>query len=135
MKNALKELLNALDKLLADGHEEISDTVVREALHGVVFRALVQRDANEELPSEFGMFTPGGNKRLRVVLSKFLDHPEVAKAKKLPTRQARLSAFQDDEVESDEGNSYDDYFGYNDGSVVPSRLPAAIPKPVKPKRR
>jgi hypothetical protein len=114
MKTALKQLLNALDKIVDDGQEELMDTDVRERMHDAVYKTLVDPQPDYQLPAEFGMFSPEGNAQVRAALSKFLAHPEVAQAKKLPTPKARLDAFQDIDVESAGGNTYDEYFGYND---------------------
>ena len=114
MKKALKQLLNALDKLVEGGHDEVMDTDVRERMHDAVYKTLVEPQPDYLLPDEFGMFSPEGNKKVSTVLAKFFAHSDVAEAKKLPTPKARLDAFQDVEVESAEGNTYDEYFGYND---------------------
>jgi hypothetical protein len=114
MKKALKQLINALDKLAEDGHDEVMDTDVREQMHDAVYKTLVEPQPDYQLPDEFGMFSPEGNKKVKTILTKFFAHPELIEAQKLPSSKARLDAFQDDEVESAEGNTYDEYFGYND---------------------
>ena len=114
MKKALKQLLNSLDKLAEGGHDEVMDTDVRERMHDAVYKTLVEPQPDYQLPDEFGMFSPEGNKKVKAILIKFFAHPEFADAKTLPTPKARLDAFQDVEVESAEGNTYDEYFGYND---------------------
>jgi hypothetical protein len=114
LKKALRLLLNALDKLAEDGHEEVTDTDVREQMHDAVYKTLVEPVAGYHLPGEFGMFTPEGNLRVRAILAKFLTHSEVVATNYFPTPKERLDAFQDVEVESADGSTYDDYFGYND---------------------
>ena len=114
MKKALKQLLNSLDKLAQGDHDEVLDTEVREPMHDVVYKTLVEPVAGYELPEEFGMFSAEGNAKVSEILAKFIAHPEFTAAKKLPTPKERLSSFQDSDVESNEGNSYDEYFGYND---------------------
>jgi hypothetical protein len=114
MKTALKQLIIALDKVFEE-HEEVGDTAVREFMYDAVRKSFIVPQAGYELPKEFGMFSKEGNLRVRTVLKKFLAHPEVAAAaKKLKTPKERLDAFQDVEVESPEGNTYDEYFGYAD---------------------
>ena len=114
MKKALKQMLDALDKLVDGGDDEVMDTAVRERMHDAVYKTLVEPQPDYQVPDEFGMFSPEGNKKVKAILTRFFAHPEFAEAKKLPTPQARLDAFQDVEVESAEGNSYDEYFGYTD---------------------
>jgi hypothetical protein len=61
------------------------------------------------------MFSDEGNALVKAALSRFLTHPDlVAATKNLKTPRERLDAFQDLEVESSEGNNYDEYFGYAD---------------------
>ena len=114
MKTALKELLDALDELADDENFcEVQDTEVREQLHDAVYRTLVEPEPGF-VQEEFGMLDPAGDERLKSILAKFFAHPEFAAARQLPTPKARLDAFQDHTVLSSTGNSYDEYFGYND---------------------
>jgi hypothetical protein len=112
MKKALKQLINALDKIFED-HEEVGDTAVREFMYAAVHQSFIDPKPGYELPTEFGMFSEEGDRKVRAALKKFLTHPEVAEAAiKLKIPKERLDAFQDDDVESSEGNKYDEYFGY-----------------------
>jgi len=46
-------------------------------------------------------------------MQQLLAHPDVAAASRsLKTPEARLAAFQDTDVESSQGYTYDEYFGY-----------------------
>lgn len=114
MKNALKQMLDALDELSADENFcEVQDTEVRELLHDAVYRTLVEPDPDFQ-PEEFGMLDPEGDNLVKAILMKFFAHPEFKAAQKLPTPKERLEAFQDADVESSAGTSFDEYFGYND---------------------
>jgi hypothetical protein len=114
MKKALKQLINALDRVFAE-HEEVGDTAVRQFMYDAVHKSFIVPQPGYELPVEFGMFSEEGNKKVRAALSKFLMHPEVkAAATRLKTPIERLDSFQDIDVESSEGNAYDEYFGYAD---------------------
>ena len=112
MKKALKALLNALDKVSED-HQEIFDTDVREQMRDTIEKALLAPVAGYVLPDEFGMFEPQGNARVKAVLAKFIAAAKLESAA-LKTREDRLRAFQDIDVETRDGNGYDDYFGYDD---------------------
>lgn len=114
MKKALKQLLDNLDAIVEEGHDELLDTDVREQMADAVHQTLVDPQEDYELPDTFGMFSDEGNAMVKTALEKFLSHAEVAAAKKIPTAAARLDAFQDIDVESTEGNTYDEYFGYDD---------------------
>jgi hypothetical protein len=112
MKKALKQLINALDKVFEE-HEEVGDTAVREFMYDAVHKSLIVPQPGYELPDDFGMFSEEGNRKVRAALKKFFAHPEVAAAPtRLKTPKERLDAFQDGDVESSEGNMYDEYFGY-----------------------
>ena len=112
MKKALRQLINALDKIFEE-HEEVGDTAVREEMYDAVHKSFIVPQAGYKLPAKFGMFSVEGDKLVRTALQKFLAHPDVAAASKsLKTPEARLAAFQDMDVESSEGNIYDEYFGY-----------------------
>ncbi len=113
MKNALKQLLNSLDQLTEEGHDEVQDTDVREHMAEAVHNLLVEPKPDYELPDEFGMFSPEGNQKVKAILARFFADPEVSKAKSLPTPKQRLAAFQDVKVQSSAGNCYDEYFGYD----------------------
>src|SRR5437868_14241839 len=114
MKKALKQLINALDKVFEE-HEEVGDTAVRQFMYDAVHKSFVVPQSGYKLPDDFGMFSEEGNQKVRAALKKFLTHPEVAAALKgLKAPRERLDAFQDCDVESSEGNTIAEYFGYAD---------------------
>jgi hypothetical protein len=114
MKKALKELINALDKVF-EQHEEVADTDVREQMYDAVHKTFIVPQTGYTLPAKFGMFSDEGNDLVKAALEQFLSHPQVkAAAKKLDTPIERLDAFQDIDVVSDAGNTHDEYFGYAD---------------------
>jgi hypothetical protein len=114
MKQALKQLLNALDRIY-ENNEELGDTAVREQMYEAVYKSFIDPQAGYALPEEFGMFSAAANKKVKAALEKFLAHPQViVAAKELKTPKERLDAFQDADVESSEGNIYEEYFGAAD---------------------
>jgi hypothetical protein len=111
MKNALKALLDDLDRVY-ESHEEVGDTAVREALADAISQAFITPRAGYVLPSSFEMFSKQGDAQVRAALARFLSHAEtVAAAKALSTPEHRLAAFQDVDVRSSAGRTYDEYFG------------------------
>jgi hypothetical protein len=111
MPKALKQLINALDKVFAE-HKEVGDTDVREQMYYAVHKGFIAPRHGYALPAKFGMFSDEGDKKVRAALQKFLAHPEVAAASRsLKTPEARLAVFQNTDVESSAGNTYDEYFG------------------------
>lgn len=112
MKKALKILLDALEAVFEE-HEEVGDTDVKQSMYEAVHAGFIVPQPGYILPTEFRMFSGEGNKKVRAALQDFLKQPDVlAASKSLKTAEARLAAFQDGEVESREGNTYDFYFGY-----------------------
>ena len=112
MKKALKQLINALDKIF-EQHEEVGDTAVREQMYDAIHKTFIVPQPGYMLPAKFGMFSEEADRMVRDALQKFLTHPDVAAAvQSLKTPEARLAAFQDGNVKSSEGNTSDEYFGY-----------------------
>lgn len=112
MKNALLALLNNLENVEAE-HPEINDTAVREELHAAIFGAFIEPKPGYELPTGYAMFSDEADAQIRTALAAFLTHPEViAAASQLQTSAERLAAFQNDDLESSNGNYTGDYFGW-----------------------
>jgi len=113
MKKSLKALLNALDKI-AEEFDEVADTDVREDMRDAVESALLEPVPGYRLPDEFAMFEPRGNAKVKAALAKFIETAKAeCEAAGLKTRADRLRAFQDIDVESRDGNAYDEYFGHD----------------------
>jgi len=111
IEKPLKTLLTRLDNIMAK-HKELGDTDVREQLHEVIQNAFVQLQTDYVLPKGFGMFTKTGNKRVHSALVAFLRKAtELILKSGLDSNQLRLAAFQDAEVTSENGSTYDEYFG------------------------
>ena len=114
IKIALKELLDNLDEV-ANKHTEIKDTMTRELLSDTISDYFVHDSATDNLPSDnyYAMFSDEGNDAVYQALIQFLTHPEVVAAREqLSTPEERLVVFQDDEVQSNDGTTYDWYFGW-----------------------
>ena len=113
MKSALVQLVEALSEIEKE-NDEVSDTDVREQMYEAVHKGFIAPEAGFQLPDEFGMFSPEGNQAIKEALAQFLNHAEVKTAtQQLATPQARLNAFQDP-VETEEGLTQEDYFGYSE---------------------
>ncbi len=114
MEKALNKLLNDLE-FIATTHREVLDTYVREKMFEAIHDCFIKPKADYELPVAFGMFTEDGNHKVYLALRNFLTHPEVMKAAQtLSTPASRLAAFQNMNVLSKGGNTFDEYFGYAD---------------------
>ena len=115
MKKALSSLLNQID-LIANEYDEVSDTYVRDHMRDSITRTLLKPEPGYSLPNEFGMFSAEGNAKVKSALSLFIDEAKIeVVGLDLLTPEARLDAFQDIEIQSQQGNTYDEYFGHADG--------------------
>jgi hypothetical protein len=102
-----------MDKI-AEEFEEVTDTDVREQMRDAIEKSLLDPVPGYTLPDEFGMFEPRGNAKVKAALAKFVAAAKAeAEAAGLKNRADRLRAFQDIKVESRDGNTYDQYFGYD----------------------
>ena len=114
MKTLLKELLNNLESL-AEENEEIFDTDCREQIHDVIFSGFVKPADDFKLPDEFGLFSEDGNSDLKKILGEFLKKANtLAEEQGITKFRDRLDAVQDVEVETDEGNTPDEFMGWID---------------------
>jgi len=77
VKQALKQLLNALDEI-SKTHAEVSDAANREAMTKAIYQGFVLRKDSYKLPARFGMLSPEGNRLVREALAAFLAHPDGA---------------------------------------------------------
>lgn len=112
IKKALRQFLSSLDRIF-EKHEEVGDTDVREKMYEAVLMGFIKPRSGYKLPRRFGMFSDRGDDLVHAAIQKFLSHPEVVVARKsLKTPEARLNAFQDNDVESPEGTACFEYFGY-----------------------
>jgi len=112
MEQVLKGLLNKLD-LISEDSPEILDSDVRQQLSNALFNCYIDPVADYDLPDDFGLFTDEGNQKVRTALRSFVDEAiPIAIQLKLITPDDKLGEFQNDDVESNIGSVYDEYFGY-----------------------
>jgi hypothetical protein len=115
VEQLLKALLEDLDAIMEE-HEDIGDTDVSIQMTRAVHDGFVSPIGGFVLPNRFGMYTREGDRKVRAALQRFLKKAtKVAQAEGLDTPEARLAAFQNMDVwsEDEEGGScYNDYFGH-----------------------
>ncbi len=81
-----------------------------------IFQGLLKPSDNYNTPDDFGMFSDDANRQIKAALIRFLSAVESKIGDPgIKTPEERLNAFQDEDVESDDGMFYDDYFGYAEG--------------------
>ncbi|MDR1141258.1 MAG: immunity 26/phosphotriesterase HocA family protein [Planctomycetaceae bacterium] len=115
IKKPLQRILNRLDTI-AQSHGEVTDTDVRDVLHSVVWEGFIDMKKNYSLPDNFAMFSKSGNKKVRTAIEKFLESVRTLSSEipALKDKESRFEAFQDIEIQSKEGSTYDEYFGDSD---------------------
>ena len=110
-KQALKELLDEIERI-GRRHDELYDTIVREQMAEAILRAFVFDEPDYELPRQFGMESRRADAAIRRALERYID-----KARRLARRHGlrdpaqRLRVFEDLEVTSRGGETYDEFFG------------------------
>jgi AcrR family transcriptional regulator len=112
MHAILRRLLDRLDAI-AEQHEEVGDTDVREAMSVTVFDGFLRPVPGFELTDRYAMFSDEGDQLVHQALAEFLPavNQHAAEAG-LTSFHQRLSAFQDGELQSTAGSYFDDYFGW-----------------------
>ena len=111
LKTALTQLLFALDRV-QDEHGEVCDTVVRDVLRRVITDAFVLPKPSFVMPTAFGLFSADGNAKVRAALEHFLSSPEVQTTRATLTAEQRLAAFEDGDVRTNKGHTYDCFFSH-----------------------
>ena len=113
MKTVLGKLLERLEAV-AEDHEEIFDTEVRERMGAACMEGFVRRSADFRLPRRFGLMHAAADARIHEALADFLSAAkEAAASGGLDTFHRRLAAFQDGAVVTDAGNDYEEFFGHS----------------------
>ena len=129
MEKVLAELLRRL-AAIEDAHAEVGDTEVRERLDDAVHHGFLIPTPGYQLPDEFAMYSPEGDRAVRGALAWFLPAATAAAAAEgLDTFHKRLAAFQNLEVTvGPDEVCYNDFFGWADpqrydesGNVIPRR--------------
>jgi hypothetical protein len=129
VEKVLAELLRRL-VAIEDAHAEVGDTAVRERLDDAVHHGFLIPTPGYQLPDEFAMYSPEGDRAVRGALVWFLPAATAAAAAEgLDTFHKRLAAFQNlEETVSPDQVCYNDFFGWADpqrydesGKVIPRR--------------
>jgi hypothetical protein len=122
MEQVLAELLANLAAVEKE-HRELSDTEVEEQTTDAVHHGFLIPTEGYELPEEFGMYSPEGDRAVRAALAAFLPAARAAaEAEGLTTFHQRLAAFQSFGVEvGPDWVCYNDFFRY----ANPERYDAA----------
>jgi hypothetical protein len=112
MDNGLRKLLERLAHI-AEAHEEVYDSDVREAMRDAVFHGFLKRVPNFQMPATFETFRAEADQLVRDALVEYINEANSrADALGLGFR-ARYAAFQDEDVTvGPQQLNYGDFFGY-----------------------
>ena len=111
---AVAQLFEDLDRI-AEEHEELTDTDVREAIHLTLNYYFVWGKPRDRFPVSFYMFSADGDQLIGGALRRFLDAAEASRElSALPVGQARLDALQDSRIRTQSGRQYDEFMGHLD---------------------
>jgi hypothetical protein len=112
VQEILLKLLRRLEPI-AQQHEEIGDTESRDAMRRAVFRSFLRPEPGYELPDDLGLFDDDANREVKEAIAEYISAARVlAPSLGLTTFQHRLAAFQDCSVVTQDGTTYDDFFGH-----------------------
>lgn len=115
MDKLLLKLLQQLEKV-AETNEEIFDTEVRERMGVACMDGFVRHESEFMLPSEFGLTTNDANAIVRAALDDYINAAnEKASSLGIVQFHDRLTAFQNSNVVTEEGNDYEEFFGHTPG--------------------
>ena len=124
LRDTVEEFLSALVEI-AEEHEELCDTDVREGLAEVLHYYFVWGHEVDRVPVTFRMFTAEGDAAVIEAVEDFLDSaPDLAEREDIPLGQRRLDVLQDETLELPEGETYDLYIGHAD-EPLPDEPPSS----------
>lgn len=109
--SALAGLLEDLEAV-AEEHEEVFDTGVRERLWEYLDSRFIEHRTGIPLPAEFGMFTPLGNQAVCEAFSRNTKNLDaIIQIFELNTVEKRRRTFTNPKLQSERGSRLDDFFG------------------------
>jgi len=104
---------------LAESHEELTDTDVRESLHLTLNYYFVWGNVRDRLPVTYGMFSLAGDRSIAKIVNNFLSKVETSV---IPVGKERLNSLQDPTIVTPGGCMYDQFIGHSDEPLPPDEL-------------
>src|SRR5262249_20076742 len=109
MEQLLLELLTRLEAV-GDRDESLFDTEVRARIGFTVFLGFIKPKPGYVLPDDYGM-SDEDNREIKAALAAYIEGARaLAPALGLDSFHKRLAAFQNDEVHTEQGNKYDEFY-------------------------
>lgn len=114
LRDAVGHLYQALEDLAQD-HEELTDTDVREALAETLNHYFTWEQPQETMPETYFMFSAKGDRGVAHAVAEFLAEAlPAAHAEGVGPGQPRHDVLQDDSISTDNGETYDLFIGQSD---------------------
>ena len=109
--SSLAALLEYLEDI-ANEHEKIYETDVRERLWAFLEARFIQLDKDLSVPTEFGMFSPEGNEGIREAFARNAESLDtIIEIFSLDTDEKRMTTFTNPKLTTPSGKYLDDFFG------------------------
>lgn len=113
MKTAEDHLLTLLEELEAIGESHPEVYRMREELHAVVYLSFIEQNPQFRYPKAIGMQTDVADRRVLDALKRYVSEViPIAESQSMGPEQRR-QMFENLEIETDLGNSTDEFFGYS----------------------
>jgi hypothetical protein len=113
MDAALLQLLEALEAISHED-ESLFNSVVRQSMGNALVDGFARLKPGYVLPSSFGLVTPQADSQVREVIVRYLGVVRPLAAQQgLTMFHKRLAAIQNARITTDEGNDYEEFFGYS----------------------
>lgn len=111
---------------IADGHEELTDTDVRERLHEVLnYYFIWGKGSVTKLPKRFAMFSSTADNRVAKVVKSFIvDALSITAKEGVVEGAPRHALIEDSTAVTSKGNAYDVFLGSSD-EPLPATPPAS----------
>jgi hypothetical protein len=118
-----EKYLTQLDSIAQD-HDELSDTDVRERLHEVInWYFIWGNPIDGKFPKKYAMFTEVGDKEVAKATREFIEQA-CKDVVDVPVGQARNDLIENSDIELESGATFDWYLGSID-EVLPAELPTS----------
>ena len=112
MDTLLKNLLNALSAI-GITHKEIFDTECRNRMGDAILDGFIRRLPAFVLDNDFGLFSTDSNEAVREALLTFInDANNHTQINNIYNVKQGLNLFQNEDINSDNNDYYDAFFGY-----------------------
>ncbi|QTL36561.1 hypothetical protein [Pseudoalteromonas viridis] len=129
IREKIKDLFEELS-IIAETHDELHDTDVRESLHMVLNYFFVWGKEANQLPISYGMFSEEGDIEVAKAINKFLDNAATCTDLfDIAIGKERLKLLQDSSIQVANGLQYDEFIGHADEPLPPNELPEDLFEP------